>query len=219
MDNLAQQAISEALSGNWPLATELNELILKAAPEDTDALIRLARAQIELGQYPKAKKNLDLATRLDPLNSIANKLLARLKRPIKSDASQHTKIDPEIFLEEPGKTKLTELTHLGDKDAIFQLHPGDEVNLNTGGHTISVNTLNSRHIGRIHDSLGFRLKKLVSEGFTFRAYIKSADPDSVKIFIREVDKPEKLSSVLSFPIERIEKDENLIPSSEPDSNS
>ena len=219
MDDLAQQAISEALSGNWQKASELNELILRSKADDTDSLVRLARAQIELGQYPKAKKNLYLAIGLDSLSSIAIKLLARLKNPIKQDGSQHIRVDPETFLEEPSKTKLTELTHLGDKNVILQLNPGDEVKLNPGGHTISVNTLSDKHIGRIHDNLGFKIKKLVSDGFSYRAYIKSVGSNSVKIFIREVNKPKNSGSVLSFPIERTEEDENLIPGGEARSDS
>lgn len=209
MDDLAQQAISQALSGNWQEAVELNELILKSFPENTDALVRLSKAQIELGSPERARKNLEKTLRIDPLNGIAAKLLARAKTAGKAGEITHTKVDPQMFLEEPGKTKLTELTHLGDKGIILQLDPGDEVKLNTGGHTISVSTINDRHIGRIPDNLGFRLKKLVSEGFSYQALVKSADPDAVKVFIRETDRPVKAASVMSFPIERADSEEQV----------
>lgn len=219
MDELAQQAISEALSGNWQEAIRLNELILKSYPDNTDALVRLAKAEIELGLAEKAKVNLKKALKLDPLNTIAEKLTAKLKNPKKTDQVIHTKANPEMFLEEPGKTKLATLTHLGDKGIILQLDPGDEVRLNAGGHTISVSTANEKHIGRIPDSLGFRLKKLISEGFTYQALIKSANTDCVKVFIREVSRPVKAGSVMSFPIERSNSEEELVAGSEAGSDS
>lgn len=208
MDDIAQQAISSALSGNWEKALEYNEVILKDTPDNTDAMVRSAKALIELGNSDKAKKVLEKVIKIDPYNSIASKTLLKIDSSNKAGEITHNKINSEMFIEEPGKTKLTELTHLGDTNIILQLEPGDEVKIISAGRTISINTLNDKHVGRLSDSLSFRLKKLISDGFEFQAMVKSTTSDCVKIFIREVSKPEGFEKIMSFPIEREEISEN-----------
>ncbi len=210
MDDIAQQAISSALSGNWEEALKFNELILESSPDNTDAMVRSAKAHIELGDFAKAKKILEKVVKIDPYNNIANKALLKIEGVIKAGEVTHSsKVDPEKFIEEPGKTKLTELTHLGDPNIILQLDPGDVVKIVSGGRTVSVNTPNDKHIGRLPDDLGFKLKNLMSEGFEFQAMIKSTSTDCVKVFLREVSKPTIASKIMSFPIEREETNENL----------
>ena len=204
MDDIARQAISSALSGNWEDALKFNEMILQESPDNTDAMVRMARAFIELGNMARAKKILDKVIKIDPYNTIANKALLKIKGAVKAGEVTHNRVRPGEFLEEPGRTKLTELTHLGDPNIILQLDPGDEAKMVTGGRTVSINTLNDKHIGRLPDDLGFRLKKLISEGFEFQALIKSSASDCVRVFIKEVAKPAGSEKVMSFPIEKEE---------------
>lgn len=204
MDELSKQAISAALSGNWQEACEYNELILKSSSDNVDAIVRLGKAYLELGEKDKSKKFLDRAIKLDPLNPIASKLLSKIKAAKAVGEITHTKVTPEMFLEEPGRTKITHLTHLGDSNVLIQLDPGDEVKLNTSGHTISVSTQNDKHIGRIPDALGFKIKKLVLAGFSYQALVKSANQEDVKVFLRETERPLKSKGMTSFPIERVD---------------
>lgn len=202
MDDITQQAVSSALSGDWQKAEELNELILKDFPDNVGAMVRLAKAQIELGESSKAKKILEKVIKLDPYNSIATKTLLKLKSKDKGGEITHNKISAEMFLEEPGKTKLTELTNLGDPNIFLQLDPGDEAKLIGGGRTISVNTSNGKHVGKLPVALGFRIKNLTSQGFEFQALIKSTSEDSVKVFIRELSRPSGFEKIMPFPIDR-----------------
>ena len=53
--DLAQQAITCALAGEWKKALELNKQILKETKNDIDALNRMARAYFNLGEIRNAK--------------------------------------------------------------------------------------------------------------------------------------------------------------------
>lgn len=202
MDDITQQAVNYALAGDWQKASELNQLILKDSPDNIGAMVRLAKAQTELGQSVKAKKILEKVIKLDPYNSIATKALLKIKSKGKgTDEVTHTKIDPKMFLDEPGKTTLAELTNLGDPDVYLQLDPGDEVKIVLGGKTLSINTMSGKHIGRLPVSLGFRIRNLISQHFEFQALIKSTASDCVKVFIRELSRPKGFEKVIALPFE------------------
>lgn len=207
MDEIIQQAVSSALSGDWQKALELNETILKRSPDNVGAMVRLAKAQVELGHIAKAKKVLEKVIKLDPYNSIATKALMKIESKEQGGEVVHNKVDPKMFLEEPGKTVLTPLTNLGDSNVFLQLDPGDEVKMAVGGKTISINTLNGKHIGRLPVSLGFRIKNLMNQGFEFQVLTKSTTNDCVKVFLRELSRPKGFEKVMPFPIEKDEESE------------
>ena len=79
MNDLAQQAIYNALSCEWVKAVNVNEEILKENPSDIDALNRLARAQAELGKFKKARISAQKVIKIDPFNTIATKALLKWK--------------------------------------------------------------------------------------------------------------------------------------------
>lgn len=199
--DLAQQAVSAALSGNWKEATKLNAEILKDSPKDIDALNRLARAYAEAGHFKKAKEVCGKALRIDPFNSIANKALAKWKGLTLSGSQTTPTISSEEFLEEPGKTKIISLIHLGDAKLIAKLDSGDEVRLDTHSHRVAVNTLDGKYIGRLPDDISARLRMLISSGNEYKVFIKCTGPNDIKVFIKEV---KNLSNVPSFPTEKIE---------------
>jgi len=204
MDDIAHQAVTQALSGNWQEAFELNQLILKESPDDVGALVRSAKALIELGEVEKAKKLLAKVVKIDPYNTIANKTLLRIDSygAKKDGDTVRTQVNSSMFLDEPGKTKMTELTHLGDPNVIIQIDPGEEVKLVSSGHNVSVNTMTDKHLGKVPDELGFRLKSLISQGFEFQVLVSSATPECVRVFIREVSRPNDASGLVVFPIEK-----------------
>ena len=78
-DDLAQEAISLALSGDWKKASEINQEILKSDPENIDALNRLSRAEAEQGNLLKARRFSQRVLKIDPFNSIAQKSLEKRK--------------------------------------------------------------------------------------------------------------------------------------------
>ncbi len=203
-ENLAQKAVSAALKGNWEEAKEINLQILKSSSKDIDALNRLARAYAELGDMQMARKSARKVIKLDPYNTIATKSLEKWKGLKKGDTITSKPSAAGTFLEEPGKTKIVSLIHLGDSKTIVKLDAGDEVKLNPQGHRVSVSTNDGKYVGRLSDDISSRLKKLIKLGNKYQTFIKSAEPGEVKVFIRETHRTEKLADIPSFSTEKID---------------
>lgn len=202
--DLAQKAVSVAISGKWEEALKLNKEILKTNPKDVDAHNRLARAFAELGNLPKAKSTANKVLKIDPFNSIAIKSLEKWKDLKAGETYKSGPSSPQAFLEEPGKTKIVSLIHLGDQKVLAKLDSGDEIRLNTRSHRISVSSTDGKYIGRLPDDLSARLRKLIKYGNEYQSYIKSADSKEVKLFIRETKRAEELSDIPSFSSEKID---------------
>lgn len=202
-DDLAQDAISAALAGNWQKALQVNQEILKNETNDVDALNRTARAYAELGNVQKAREIVGGVLKIDPFNTIAQKSFERWKGLKNGDAVSSGPTASQVFLEEPGKTKIVSLLHLGGTDTIAELDAGDELKFNCHSHRVSVTTMQGKYIGRLPDDLSARIRKLDKLGYEYRSFIKSVDKTEVKIFIRETKRPTKLSDIHSFPAERI----------------
>lgn len=202
LPDLAQQAIEEALKGNWTSAVAFNKELLSQNPKDTEALNRLARAYLELGRAADSRTIYKRVLRIDNYNTIAQKALGRLtnikrvKKPKNGQTSAPTSGDS--FIEEPGKTKTITLIHIGDKTVITSLDSGDPVSLRPHRHRVSVETRDNRYIGRIPDDLSRRLIKLIREGNVYSSIVRSSSPEAVRIFVREETRAEKLKDIPSF---------------------
>lgn len=202
--DLAQNAVSEAIAGNWEKALSINKLILKGKPKDVDALNRLARAYAELGNLQKARTTAKKVTKIDPFNPIALKSVEKWKGLKRGETLTSGPASARAFLEEPGKTKIVSLIHLGDDKVIAKLDSGDEVKFNPRSHRISILSADGKYIGRLADDLSARLKKLMGLGNEYHAYVKSADSKEVKIFLRETKRVKKLADIPSFSTEKID---------------
>lgn len=201
--DLAQDAIDAALSADWQKALFINQEILKTSPSDINALNRMGRAYAELGNMQKARECVQEVLKLDPFNSIAQKALDRWKGLKNGEALISGPISSHMFLEEPGKTKIISLVHIGSPDTLAEINAGDEVKFNSNAHKVTVTSSNGKHVGRLPDDLSARIRKLVSLGYEYKIFIKSVDKNEVKVFIREMKRPTKLSDIPSFTSERI----------------
>jgi tetratricopeptide (TPR) repeat protein len=204
MNDLAQKAILSALSCEWEKAVTLNKKILKENSKDVDALNRLARAYAELGKLKKAKTTAKKVTKIDPFNNIALKSLSRWKNIQKGKSYSSNPTKAQAFLEEPGKTKMVCLMHLGGSEILAKVDAGDEVLLNTHSHRVGVTTSDGKYIGRLPDNLSARLRKLISLGNEYQTLVKSITCDEVKVFIKEVKRSPKLADIPSFSGEKID---------------
>jgi len=201
---LAQKAITAAISGNWKDAIKYNKLILSKNPKDVDALNRLAKAYCEEDSIDKAKKLSQKVVAIDPFNSIAQKALKKYRKIRNGENDPSGPARAEMFIEESGKTKIVKLLNLGAEDVIANLDYGDEVQISPHGHRVSIVTKNSKYIGRLPDDLSSRLKKLIACGNCYQAIVKSIEPKEVTIFIRETKRAEDLADVASFSTEKID---------------
>lgn len=202
--DLAQKAVSHALSGNWKEAIEANRLILKQDPKDTEALNRLAKAYAETGDLKKAKSTAEKVLKIDPFNPIAQKSIAKWKGVKTVTPHQAIPVSTEAFLEEPGKTKLVTLLHPGDRKVLAKLDSGDEVLLAAHSHRVSVVSQDSKYLGRLPDDLSARLRRLMKYGNKYRAFVKSINEREVKIFLREKERAKEIEDVPSFSSEKID---------------
>jgi len=203
--SLAQKAINLALNGKWEEAVKTNLEILSLSPMDVDSLNRLARCYSELGQIGKAKKTTQKVLDIDPLDSIAQKCLEKWLVVKTGDRQKIGVTSLESFLEEPGKTKIAPLTHLGDTGILACVDSGDEVRLLPHAHRVSVTTSDGKYLGRLHDDLAARLRNLLKNGRKYHVLVKSIDPKKeVSVFIREIEPGNKPGMGPSFSTEKIE---------------
>ncbi len=203
-DHLAQEAIDCALKGDWQKAKDLNLQILTTEPQDIDALNRLARAYSELGKTAQAKSTSKQVLAIDPFNAIAIKAAEKWKVLKKGTSYSSRPVPPETFLEEPGKTKVVSLLHLGDAKILAKLDAGDEVILNHPSHRMNILTKDKKYIGRLPDDISARLKKLINVGNQYQAFVKSANTNDVKVFLRETFRSTKVGDTPSFSTEKID---------------
>jgi tetratricopeptide (TPR) repeat protein len=202
-EDLAQKAVTAALAGDWKEAEKINKQILKDDKSDVDALNRLARACAEQGNLKKAKETAQKVLKINPFNQIASKSLKKWKSLRRGETTASGPSSAEAFLEEPGKTKMVSLLHLGASSVLAKLDAGDEVKLTPHKHRVSVTTLDGKYIGRLPDDIAAILRKLTKHGNEYQTLIKSIEPKDVRVFIRETKRSEKLKDTPSFPAEKI----------------
>jgi hypothetical protein len=202
--DLAQNAINAALKADWKVAIEINKNILQAEKDNIEALNRLARAYAETGELSKAKKTAQEVIKIDPFNTIAQRSLEKWKGLKRVEISTLKPQSTEMFLEEPGKTKICPLLFLGDNKILAKLDSGDEVKLDTHSHRVCVCTMDNKYIGRLPDDLSARIKKLTKLGNTYSVFIRTIDKNDVKVFIKETKRDKKIIDIPSFTAEKID---------------
>src|SRR5437870_6733205 len=140
---LPEKAIALAMQNRWSEAADVNRKIIELYPNDADAYNRLGKAILEMGRYRDALTTYKKAIELDPNNMIAKKNIERLahlaeKEPVAVESGdgqakpangEGERINPNIFIEETGKTGLTALFKLGEPAVILKLTAGDRVDL------------------------------------------------------------------------------------------
>ncbi|KKQ75858.1 MAG: Tetratricopeptide TPR_2 repeat protein [Candidatus Woesebacteria bacterium GW2011_GWB1_38_5b] len=203
MDDLSHQAIQHALCGNWEKALETNLEILNSQQVSAETLNRLARAYAELGDLTKARESAKHVLEIDPFNTIAQKSLQKWSALKNGARSATQSLSAQIFLEEPGKTRVVPLVNLSSHSVILALECGHEVKLQTYPHSVVVATIDGKHVGRLTDDIANRLKKLIDAGNVYQCYIKCAQIGEVKVFLRELKRAEHIKHIPSFPTEKV----------------
>ncbi|MEK7160087.1 MAG: tetratricopeptide repeat protein [Patescibacteria group bacterium] len=195
---LKNQAIQTALEGNWQNAIAINKSLIKENPEDMDALNRLALAYSITGKLKEAKAAYQKVINLDPLNPIALRNLKKLKEKRISfgNGNQNTQINNK-FLEEPGKTKVVELVNIAQPKFIESLRTGQSVELSVKRLKIFISE-EKQYIGVLPDDIARRLIRFIKNGCIYEAYIKSANPHRVTVFVKEIKKTTKFKDHPSF---------------------
>src|SRR3972149_469295 len=121
----AEHAVQLALESRWEEAVTANRAILTTFPNDVEAWNRLGKALSELGQYKQARDAYHQAHTLDGTNTIAWRNLERLGAPgggAPVPAEPQQRLDPQLFIEEMGKTGVTALLRI-DTELLARMTP------------------------------------------------------------------------------------------------
>lgn len=204
MQDLSQYAISLALRGNWNQALKINLQILKKQKADADALNRAAKCYAELGKIQKAREFAQKVLQIDPVNSIAQKCVIKWETMSDGFTQTTTFLSANIFLEEPGKTKIVPLVKLSDPKSLLCLDCGYEVNMEIRKRYINIVSSYGKYIGKLPDDISVRLINLIKQGNEYKVYIKTASAHEVKVFVKELKRSKQISHISSFPTEKIQ---------------
>lgn len=206
---LAQLAAQAALTSNWQEATKINQKILKANKDNVEALNRLARAMVCTGELTRAQKLYKKVLEIDPYNIIARKNFDKISAssPLPKTNGQknpvHTVNVSNLFISEPGKTKVINLLNLASPSALAILNFGEQVSIKPKNHSVAITTTEGVYLGAFPDDLAHKLIAFITGGNQYEAYIKSVTPKSLTIFIREVLRSSRFTNQPSFQTSQI----------------
>src|SRR5438876_86240 len=195
-------AVKQAQEGLWEEAVTTNRNILNLFPFEPDAFNRLGKALSELGQYNEARQAYTQTLKFNPKNTIARKNLDRLAQVEEVPAHNHggvDRIDPRLFIEETGKTGMTELINLAPASILAKVGVGDKVQLRVSGHTLLVRNAAGEDIGQIEPRLANRLINFMEGGNRYAAAILTMENGQVRLIIREEYQHPGMFGKVSFP--------------------
>jgi tetratricopeptide (TPR) repeat protein len=196
----SEQAISLAMKNRWDEAAQVNREILDVFPNEVDAYNRLGKALTELGRYAEARDAYAQAVKLDPLNGIATKNLQRLGKLASegSAAPAPSPVDPRLFIEESGKTTVSQLTDVRRTEAAAKLSAGDQMQLARRGNQVVVSDQAGTEIGRIEPKLEQDLIRLLDLGNQYSVFVTAANEQAVHVIIRETHRSAAMGNRPSF---------------------
>lgn len=211
---LPERAIALAMENRWSEAADINRKIIELYPNDADAYNRLGKALLEMGRYRDALATYQKAIELDPNNIIAKKNVERLayladkspavmqstaksrNRPAEREAPR---LNPNMFIEETGKTGVTNLVSLGKAEVVLELTAGDSVELRINNGALEVYDENANFVGAVEPKLAKRLVGLVEGGNRYTAAVTTASDSAIAVIIRETYQHPSQRGKLSFP--------------------
>lgn len=206
MENLEQlenHAVEAAVNFNWQLAIDLNKKIIKLDKKNLAALLRLGFASIQLQKFDEAIKYYRKTLKIQTNNNVAKENLERIKvlqsKPSKKKKITPIYLDPNLFLEIPGKTKSVSLVNLGQKNILAQLSVGQQVFLKFKKRKVEIRTKENEYIGSLPDDLSRRLLVFLKAKSKYNVFIKEGSLSRVTVFIHEEKKGGKVQQYLSFP--------------------
>ena len=197
----SNEAIQLALAGQWRNAILVNQEILYYFPQDIEALNRLGKAYLEVGEHAEARQSFEKVLSLSSHNTIAKRNLDRLSHLQETTPVSQTsrKTTSHLFLEESGKSGITFLRNPAPQPVLAKVAAGDPVNLKLHNNTLVVEDLDGDTLGYVEPRLGSRLVRLMQQGNSYSGVVLSASYDKISIIIRETYRHPNLMGVSSFP--------------------
>ncbi len=203
----SKEAVTLALQGRWKEAIAVNKSLIETFPTDIEALNRLGRAHVELGEYKDAEAAYRKTLEIDQYNGIAQKNLQRLsylkKTKTAVDTNTH-KLEPQQFIEEIGKAGVVHLNNLAKPAVLARVVAGDVVNLKVKDNNLQIETDRKEYLGQVEPRHGQRLVRFIRGGNRYSAAIVSSTDKAVTVIIRETFQDPSQAGQLSFPTRGIE---------------
>lgn len=210
---MPERAIALAMQNRWPEAADVNRKIIELYPNDADAYNRLGKALLEMGSYRDALTTYKKAVELDPNNIIAKKNVDRLvhlaaqEQPAGKEANPKPKaatvegerMNPNIFIEETGKTGLTSLVNLGEPGVLLKLTAGDRMEIKVNGNSLEVYDENGHLAGTVEPKLAKRLIGMIEGGNRYTAAVTTVTDSSITVILRETYQHPSQRGKFSFP--------------------
>ncbi len=202
---LQEKAVNEALSGNWKKAIDLNQQVVTLDQRNIESYLRLGFAYMQIGSFEKARKAYVKALRLQPANQIAKnnlqkiKILEKKSGSFKATSKNDGPLNPNLFLNIPGKTKVVTLIKIGQADVLAKLKIGQTALLKIKKRHVEVRTEDNEYVGALPDDISRRLIYFIEAKSEFSAFVKEASKNSVDVFIKEEKQGRKVKKYASFP--------------------
>ncbi len=227
IEQLEKKAIEAAINNQWDKAIKINKKILKSDKNNLDALLRLGFAYFQNNDWENAEKIYKKVLKLQKVNSVAQEFLEKIKILKEKKIPRYQKtnliIDPNLFLEVPGRTTAVELINLGQKNILAQLNIGQKMIFKIRRRKVEVRTEKNQYVGSIPDDLSHRLILFTKAKSEYSCYIKEITLKKVVVFIKEDKKGNRVKNFVSFPknlqsniqsLRDLENEENLEPEDE-----
>jgi len=200
---LEQRAIDAAMNLKLDDAIAYNKQIIKLDKLNESAYLRLGFSHLQLKDFGNAKKYYHKALKIQPKNNVALQNLEKISILEKGGTIkplQEKKVfDPDLFIEVQGKTKIVNLSILGQKNVLANLFIGEEVYLKIKRRRVEVRTQNEDYIGALPDDLSKRLIYFIKAKSEYISFIKDATLIKIILFIREEKKGRTVAQYPSFP--------------------
>ncbi len=199
-------AIDLAMRGEWAEAARVNREILDLSPTNVEAMNRLGKALVELGQPEQARDVFLSALVLHPSNPIALKNVARLR----AEAERQERADTNRpawargqgrasgkFIAESTKSAEVVLLSAGAPAAAS---PGAPVTLGFRGAIVVVSDEYGACLGLLPPSLSRRLSALMNGGNQYDGVVVSGggDDGAVRVLLRETHQHPSQRAKASF---------------------
>jgi tetratricopeptide (TPR) repeat protein len=202
IEKIEEKAVNAAIAGNWQEAIELNKSIILQEPNSVFAYLRLGFSAMNAQSFDLAQSAYKKVIELQPTNVIAieniEKITILQKHTLEVTAGN---LDPNLFLEIAGKTKIIHLLNLAQKEILAKLHVGQPLQFEIKKHHIEIFTVDKEYIGSLPDDVSKRLMYLITSECVYAAYIKEAALNKITVFLKEMLKSKKMAGYLSFPLD------------------
>ena len=194
-------AVKQAQEGQWEEAVSTNRNVISLFPQEPEAYNRLGKAYSELGQYAEAHQAYTQSLKINPGNTIAKKNLDRLES-LKDSSTPVSigsdRLDPRSFIEEPGKTGVTDLINLASPAIISRINIGDRLSLAVDGHRLLIRNAAGETIGQVEPRLANRLITYMEGGNRYEATIMLKEHKQVRVILREEYQHPSMFGKVSF---------------------